>query len=67
MVTALALWGLELARDRAVGGVPGSDRALSAAVWDGLSADVRTALWVALGVAVLLALVGALSLRRPRT
>lgn len=67
VTTALALWGLELARDRAVGGVPGSDRALSAAVWDGLSADVRTALWVALGVAVLLALVGVLALRRPRT
>lgn len=57
----LMLLALERVRDRAVAAVPGSDRALSAAVWDGVTTDLRLALWGAAAAAAVLAVVGGLA------
>ncbi|WP_157210049.1 hypothetical protein [Nocardioides aequoreus] len=57
----LMLLALEQVRDRAVAAVPGSDRALSAAVWDGVTTDLRLALWGAAAAAAVLAVVGGLA------
>lgn len=57
----LMLLALARVRDRAVAAVPGSDRALSEAVWDGVTTDLRLALWGAVAAAAVVALVGALA------
>lgn len=62
---ALLLVVLDLARDRVVADVPRPDRALSAAVWDGVTADLRLGVWVGIGVGVaLLLLAGVVGVAR---